>query len=90
MLEKEKKKALHADTDRDMVVSQLYSKDSETVRKYETEIKEILMRGEQERGEMLEKFELEKERLIRMYEKALREKEITFKEKLRVMESDIL
>jgi len=35
---------------------------------------------------MAQRYELENERLIRMYEKALREKEMTFKDKIMLLE----
>jgi len=35
---------------------------------------------------MAQRYELENERLIRMYEKALREKEMTFKDKITLLE----
>jgi hypothetical protein len=35
-------------------------------------------------------FEAEKERLVRTYENALREKELHFKDKIRLLESEVL
>ena len=55
--------------------------------KYEFEIKDILRRSELEKKEMSEKFEAENERLIRTYERALREKELLFKDKIGLLES---
>ena len=53
------------------------------------EIQELLRRSDLEKGEILQQCQLEKEQLVRVYEKALREKENVFKNKILLMESEI-
>jgi hypothetical protein len=52
-------------------------------------MQELLRRSDLEKGQIVEQCEAEKDQLVRVYEKALRDKENLFKEKICLMESEI-
>lgn len=87
LLEKERRRAgqLEAGSERAAHCRQL-SLEHGLGQRYEAELEAAL----REKGEIAGMFEAEKERLVRTYEQALREKELLFKDKIRFLESEVL